>query len=72
MPEPHNSISPDKPDQKRDALLVTKIGIPRTRSDLLPASPLLSRLAEATVRELVLVSSLASLGKTTFRNYVSP
>jgi LuxR family maltose regulon positive regulatory protein len=65
MPASRNSVSGDKPDQKRDVLLATKIAIPRIRPDLLPRSHLLSRLAEATARELVLVSTPAGFGKTT-------
>jgi LuxR family maltose regulon positive regulatory protein len=65
MPESDNPILPDKADQRQDALLATKIGVPRTRADLLPRSYLLTHLAEATARELVLVSTPAGFGKTT-------
>jgi LuxR family maltose regulon positive regulatory protein len=65
MPEPRNSPSPDKRDQKPDALLATKIGIPRIRTNLLPRPHLIRRLEQATTRELILVSTPAGFGKTT-------
>lgn len=65
MPVSHDLVMPDNPDHNRAVLLTTKIGIPRTRPDLLPRSHLLTRLTGATARELVLVSTPAGFGKTT-------
>jgi LuxR family maltose regulon positive regulatory protein len=65
MPEPRNSTSPDKQDQKGAALLATKVGIPRIRPDLLPRDYLIRRLEQATAGELILVSTPAGFGKTT-------
>ncbi len=31
MPEPHDSMAPNKRSRKRDVLLATKLGIPRIR-----------------------------------------
>src|SRR5262245_59939740 len=65
MLESHDSTSPGQYNQKSDVLLVTKFGIPRIRSGLLPRSHLIGRLEEATTREFVLVSTPAGFGKTT-------
>src|SRR6266498_1410132 len=65
MTEPHVSTSSGMQNKPRDVLLSTKFGIPRIRRDLLARSHLVSRLEEATKRELVLVSTPAGFGKTT-------
>src|SRR6266498_3082911 len=65
MTEPHVSTSSGMQNKPRDVLLSTKFGIPRIRRDLLARSHLVSRLEEATRRELVLVSTPAGFGKTT-------
>jgi LuxR family maltose regulon positive regulatory protein len=65
MPEPHDSTSPGKPGRSGDVLLATKLGIPRTRPDLLPRTALVDRLEEAAAREFILVSTPAGFGKTT-------
>jgi len=46
-------------------LLATKIGVPRTRPDLLLRPHLVARLEDAARRDLVLVSTPAGFGKTT-------
>ncbi len=65
MTEPHVSTSSGMQNKPRDVLLSTKFSIPRIRRDLLARSHLISRLEEATRRELVLVSTPAGFGKTT-------
>src|SRR6266545_6629023 len=65
MTEPHVSTSSGMQNKPRDVLLSTKFSIPRIRRDLLALSHLISRLEEATRRELVLVSTPAGFGKTT-------
>ncbi len=65
MTESHVSTSSGMQNKQRDILLSTKFGIPRTQRDLLGRSHLVSRLEEATQRELVLVSTPAGFGKTT-------
>ena len=61
----HISTSSDVHNLERDVLLATKFAIPKIRSVLLPRSHLVSRLEEATTRELVLISTPAGFGKTT-------
>lgn len=65
MHEPHNSTSSGRYNQQKDALLVTKIGIPGIRSALLPRPHLIEHLNKATTRELTLVSAPAGFGKST-------
>jgi LuxR family maltose regulon positive regulatory protein len=60
------STSSGMHNSERDVLLATKIAIPRITSELLPRSRLSSRLEAATTRELVLISTPAGFGKTTF------
>jgi LuxR family maltose regulon positive regulatory protein len=50
---------------ERDALLATKLHIPRPRPDFLTRPGLLERLTQATARELTLVCAPAGFGKTT-------
>jgi LuxR family transcriptional regulator, maltose regulon positive regulatory protein len=50
---------------ERDALLATKLHIPRPRPGSLTRPGLLERLSEATARELTLVCAPAGFGKTT-------
>jgi LuxR family maltose regulon positive regulatory protein len=50
---------------ERDVLLATKLHVPQSRPGFLPRPRLLERLAEATVRELVLACTPAGFGKTT-------
>jgi LuxR family maltose regulon positive regulatory protein len=50
---------------ERDALLATKLHIPRPRPDFLARPELLERLTQATARELTLVCAPAGFGKTT-------
>jgi len=49
---------------ERDALLATKLHIPRPRPDFLARPGLLARLTQATARELTLVCAPAGFGKT--------
>jgi LuxR family transcriptional regulator, maltose regulon positive regulatory protein len=49
---------------ERDALLATKLHIPRPRPDFLARPRLLERLTQATARELTLVCAPAGFGKT--------
>ncbi|HEX6313404.1 MAG TPA: LuxR C-terminal-related transcriptional regulator [Gemmatimonadaceae bacterium] len=51
--------------RERDALLSTKIAIPRIRPDRLTRSRLIETLDQALDRELILVCSPAGFGKTT-------
>jgi LuxR family maltose regulon positive regulatory protein len=51
--------------RERDALLSTKIAIPRIRPDRLTRSRLIEALNDALDRELILVCSPAGFGKTT-------
>jgi LuxR family transcriptional regulator, maltose regulon positive regulatory protein len=50
---------------ERDALLATKLHLPRLRPGLVPRPRLLERLDQAMARELVLVCTPAGFGKTT-------
>jgi LuxR family transcriptional regulator, maltose regulon positive regulatory protein len=50
---------------ERDALLATKLHVPRPRPDFLTRPGLLERLTQATARELTLVCAPAGFGKTT-------
>src|ERR671913_929900 len=50
---------------ERDALLATKLYVPRPRPEFLSRVRLLERLAEAVARELTLVCTPAGFGKTT-------
>src|SRR5919204_3038204 len=50
---------------ERDALLATKLHIPRPRPDFLTRPGLLDRLTRATARDLTLVCAPAGFGKTT-------
>ena len=48
-----------------DALITTKLGIPRTRPNLVPRPRLGERLEEGVQRRLLLVSAPTGFGKTT-------
>jgi LuxR family transcriptional regulator, maltose regulon positive regulatory protein len=50
---------------ERDALLATKLYVPRPRPEFLSRARLLERLAEAVARDLTLVCTPAGFGKTT-------
>jgi LuxR family transcriptional regulator, maltose regulon positive regulatory protein len=50
---------------ERDALLATKLYVPRPRPEFLSRARLLERLAEAVAREMTLVCTPAGFGKTT-------
>ena len=50
---------------ERDALLATKLYVPRPRPEFLSRARLLERLEDGTARELTLVCTPAGFGKTT-------
>src|SRR5262249_30373441 len=57
--------TPSSPAPERDALLATKLHIPRPCANFLTRPQLLERLNGATARELTLVCASAGFGKTT-------
>jgi LuxR family maltose regulon positive regulatory protein len=63
MAEPPASPSPA--GLERDALLATKLHLPRPRPGFVPRPRLLERLDQGMARELVLVCTPAGFGKTT-------
>ena len=64
MGEPPASAAPDHGAAGPDALLATKLHIPRARYDLVPRPRLADRLTEALAGELTLVCAPAGFGKT--------
>ncbi len=63
MTEPATTPPPAAAPE-RDALLATKLHVPRPRAGFLARSRLLERLTEGTARELTLVCAPAGFGKT--------
>jgi ATP/maltotriose-dependent transcriptional regulator MalT len=64
MSEPPTTPPSRAPTPERDALLATKLHIPRPRPSFLARPRLLERLAQGTARELTLVCAPAGFGKT--------
>jgi LuxR family transcriptional regulator, maltose regulon positive regulatory protein len=64
MTEPPTTTPSPAPTPERDALLATKLHIPRPRPNFLARPRLLERLAQGTARELTLVCAPAGFGKT--------
>ena len=64
MGEPPASAAPDHGVAGPDALLATKLHIPRARYDLVPRLRLVDRVTEALAGELTLVCAPAGFGKT--------
>jgi LuxR family maltose regulon positive regulatory protein len=64
MTEPPTTTPSPAPTLERDALLATKLHIPRPRPNFLARPRLLERLAHGTARELTLVCAPAGFGKT--------
>jgi LuxR family transcriptional regulator, maltose regulon positive regulatory protein len=65
MVAPAGTAPPSASVAERDALLATKLHVPRPRPGLLPRPRLLERLADGVAHELVLVCTPAGFGKTT-------
>jgi LuxR family maltose regulon positive regulatory protein len=65
MAEPAATASSVAAGHERDALLATKLQLPRPRPGLVACPRLLQRLTEGMGRELVLVCTPAGFGKTT-------
>jgi LuxR family maltose regulon positive regulatory protein len=65
MAEPPTTTPSAPAASERDALLATKLHIPRPRPNVLARPQLLERLTEGTARELTLVCAPAGFGKTT-------
>jgi len=57
-------VGPKAPSAERDMLLVTKLNVPVSRSDVVPRPRLAQRLDEGVGRGLVLVCAPAGYGKT--------
>jgi LuxR family transcriptional regulator, maltose regulon positive regulatory protein len=64
MATPPTMSAPDSGVAERDALLATKLHLPRPRPGLVPRPRLLQRLHEGTDREVALVCTPAGFGKT--------
>jgi LuxR family maltose regulon positive regulatory protein len=64
MTEPPTTTPSRAPIPERDALLATKLHIPRPRPDFLARPRLLEQLAQGTARELTLICAPAGFGKT--------
>jgi LuxR family transcriptional regulator, maltose regulon positive regulatory protein len=64
MATPPRMSAPDSGVAERDALLATKLHVPRPRPGLVPRPRLLQRLHEGTDREVALVCTPAGFGKT--------
>ena len=64
MAEPSTTTPSRAPTPERDALLATKLHIPRLRPGFLARPRLLDQLAQGTARELTLVCAPAGFGKT--------
>jgi LuxR family transcriptional regulator, maltose regulon positive regulatory protein len=65
MAEPARTRPPAASVAERDALLATKLHLPRPHPGFLARPRLLERLDESTARELTLVCAPAGFGKTT-------
>jgi len=65
MAEPATTMRSIGVGYERDALLATKLHIPRPRAGLVARPRLVERLDEGMARELVLVCTPAGFGKTT-------
>ena len=64
MAEPPTTTPRRAPTPERDALLATKLHIPRPRPGFLARPRLPTKLAHGTARELTLVCAPAGFGKT--------
>jgi LuxR family maltose regulon positive regulatory protein len=64
MAEPATTSPPTAGSAERDALLATKLHLPRSRGGFLARPRLLERLTEGTTSELTLVCAPAGFGKT--------
>src|SRR6266567_3587038 len=64
MAKPPSMSPPAAIVAQRDALLATKLHVPRPRAGFVPRPRLLERLTEGIARELVLVCTPAGFGKT--------
>jgi len=64
MGEPATSTPPESSAVGRDALLATKLRVPRTRCGLVPRRRLADWLTEALTGELTVISAPAGFGKT--------
>jgi LuxR family maltose regulon positive regulatory protein len=64
MGEPPAPTAPENGGARRDALLATKLHIPRARHDLVPRPRLVDQLTKAQAGELTLVCAPAGFGKT--------
>src|SRR5215217_896802 len=64
MAEPLTTTPSPPAAAERDALLATKLHVPRPRPEFLARPRLLERLTEGTARELTLVCAPAGFGKT--------
>jgi hypothetical protein len=64
MAEPATTSPPTAGSAERDALLATKLHLPRSRGGFLARPRLLERLTEGTTSELTLVWAPAGFGKT--------
>jgi LuxR family maltose regulon positive regulatory protein len=65
MAQPARTSPPAASVAERDALLGTKLHVPRPHRGFVPRPRLLARLAAGTACELTLVSAPAGFGKTT-------
>jgi LuxR family transcriptional regulator, maltose regulon positive regulatory protein len=64
MAEPPTTTLPGAAGSARDALLATKLHVPRPRTGFVPRPRLLARMAEGMACELVLVCTPAGFGNT--------
>jgi ATP/maltotriose-dependent transcriptional regulator MalT len=64
MTEPPTTTLPGAAGPARDALLATKLHVPRPRTGFVPRPRLLARLGEGMACELVLICTPAGFGKT--------